>query len=198
MSLRTMLLPLLVLLGCERGFADSSRATARPTAAEAPLHAVEVHVPSTTGVVDTPLTDVHGAPIGVPCATCHSGDNAARIVAGQGAPEAFHTGVELAHGPLSCESCHDPEDRSLLRLADGKKLAFTATMDLCSQCHGPQRRDYDHGAHGGMTGHWDLRAGGRQRASCVDCHAAHSPAIEPVTPVLPPQDRFASVESAHE
>ena len=197
MSTFTAILPLLLALGCDHGFADPSRASAPASPADAPLHAVTVHSPGAVGLVDTLMKDVNGQIVGVGCATCHSGDNADRIVAGQGAPESFHTGVALMHGPLTCGSCH-AEDRSMLRLADGETIPFAEAMALCSQCHGPQRRDYEHGAHGGMTGHWDLKAGGRERAMCLDCHAAHSPATEPVTPVLPPQDRFASTESSHE
>lgn len=197
MSLQPSLLPLLVLLACEHGLVDPSRASAPASAPNAPQYAVQIHVPSTVGVVDTPLQDVHGTPIGVGCATCHAGESRAKIVEGTGAPERFHTGLELNHGGLSCEACH-AEDRVHLHLADGALLEFNDAMQLCGQCHGPQLRDYRHGAHGGMTGHWDLRAGGRERASCLDCHAAHSPAIEPVTPAPGPIDRFASTEGDHE
>jgi hypothetical protein len=64
-------------------------------------------------------------------------------------------------------------------------------MRLCAQCHMSQHRDYQHGAHGGMQGHWDLSRGDRIRNHCVECHAPHQPAYPPLRPLPPPQDRFA-------
>jgi formate-dependent nitrite reductase cytochrome c552 subunit len=63
-------------------------------------------------------------------------------------------------------------------------------MQLCAQCHGPQFRDYTHGSHGGMQGHWDLSRGPRLRNHCVDCHDPHTPQFQPSNPVLPPADRL--------
>jgi formate-dependent nitrite reductase cytochrome c552 subunit len=62
-------------------------------------------------------------------------------------------------------------------------------MQLCAQCHGPQYRDYRHGAHGGMAGHWDLAKGGRVRNNCIDCHDPHSPKYPTVRPAGGPLDR---------
>ena len=154
------------------------------------LHPVLIRQPETLGVVDTELRDVRGTPGGVACATCHSGGAGAAIAARAGAPEEFHAGVELAHGELSCASCHDPVDRTRLRLADGTVLAAAEVMRLCGQCHGPQTRDYERGSHGGMTGYWDLSRGPRVRNSCVACHAPHQPAYPTVMPAAPPRDRF--------
>jgi hypothetical protein len=79
-----------------------------------------------------------------------------------------------------------------LRLADGRSLPYSDVMSLCAQCHGPQFRDYQHGAHGGMTGYWDLSKGGRTRNSCIDCHDPHAPKYPTVTPARGPNDRFLS------
>jgi nitrate reductase cytochrome c-type subunit len=59
---------------------------------------------------------------------------------------------------------------------------------LCAQCHGPQARDFQHGAHGGMTGYWDLSKGPRRRNSCIDCHDPHAPKYPAVMPVFPPAE----------
>jgi hypothetical protein len=63
-------------------------------------------------------------------------------------------------------------------------------MALCAQCHGTQKRDYDHGAHGGMRGYWDLKRGPRERNHCVSCHDPHAPKFGTFMPVHPPKDRF--------
>lgn len=177
---------LLLLLACLSGFSDPSRELGEPVADSA-RHPTEVHRPTTLGVVDTPLLDIDGTPVGVACVTCHAQDPARRWAAREGEP--FHTGVEPRHGPLSCASCHDPQDQTRLRLADGTGVELGDTMTLCAQCHGPQTRDYRRGSHGGMTGYWDTRRGPRERNNCVDCHAPHTPAHEPVRPVFPPIDR---------
>jgi hypothetical protein len=177
---------LVVLAACGSGFADPSRELAPPVP-DGPRHAVEVALPTGLGVVDGPETDVLGAPVGVGCDTCHGPEPAESWAARPGEP--FHEGVEIAHGELSCDACHDPADRRLLRLADGTRLAFPDAMRLCGQCHGPQRRDYGHGAHGGMAGYWDTRRGPQERAHCVACHRPHAPAIGRFLPVLSPRDR---------
>lgn len=189
-----VLLPLLA--SCAGGFSDPSRAQGAPVDAAAPTHPEVLHVPTTLGVVDTPRLDANGTPLGVACATCHAPDGG--IIGDEnGEPEAFHTKVELRHGELSCAHCHDPVDRSRLRLADASTVPMADAMQLCSQCHGPQARDWRHGAHGGMSGYWDLRRGPRERNHCVDCHAPHAPAYARVMPVFPPQDRFLPTEGAH-
>lgn len=180
---------LLALLACDTGFDDPSRALG--PAVDAPADGVtEIHEPATLGRVDTPAEDVHGAPVGVACATCHApGADGTALVEGGGPPDAMHASIEVAHGDLSCNACHDADDRTSLHLADGTTLPMARAMDLCAQCHGPQYRDYSRGSHGGMRGSWDLRRGDRERNHCLDCHGAHDPSYPELMPVLPPQDR---------
>jgi hypothetical protein len=102
----------------------------------------------------------------------------------------FHQGLELEHGILRCGACHSERAPTRLHLADGRQLERSQAMELCRQCHGPQYRDYEHGAHGGMVGHWDLSRGPRTRNHCIDCHDPHAPQIREVIPAPPPRDRF--------
>jgi predicted CXXCH cytochrome family protein len=82
-------------------------------------------------------------------------------------------------------------------LADGSRVPVAESMRLCSQCHGPQARDYAAGAHVGMTGSWDLSRGPRQRHACTVCHDPHAPRYPALLPAPGPQDRFR-VSHAHE
>lgn len=175
----------LLLVACDTGFADPSREFGPPVP-DGPRHPTTIHAPSTLGVVDTPLTDANGTPVGVACATCHGPDPETAWASRDGAP--FHTGVALAHGALTCDSCHDA-DRTALHLADGTSVALPDAIELCAQCHGPQYRDYTHGSHGGLNGYWDTRRGPRTKNHCVDCHGPHAPAYAGVLPVFPPADR---------
>jgi hypothetical protein len=172
---------------------------ARDAAAVVPLHRVTIRLPSSLGVVDTGEVDASGRPIGIRCATCHGpsgGGEDARSLAERSGLARMHAGVTLAHGELSCATCHPLDDRTQLRLADDTRIVFTEVQRLCRQCHGPQHRDYERGAHGGMRGYWDLGRGPRERNACVMCHAAHAPAYPLVVPAPPPRDRFLSAGQA--
>jgi hypothetical protein len=125
---------------------------------------------------------------GVECGVCHSLPDEGPPASRPSDLEDFHTGMQFDHGELTCNSCHHPDDRDLLRRADGRPIEFEQTMDLCGQCHGTQMRDYRRGAHGGMKGHWNLDDGPRVRNNCVNCHDPHKPAFPSMMPAPPPQD----------
>jgi hypothetical protein len=161
-----------------------------PAAPDAVAHDVSIHLPQGMGELTVSVDPVTGAPIPIACATCH-GPTAGGPLAqrpGDGGPK-VHGEVKIAHGELRCDACHSA-DRADLKLADGRSLPFSATLDLCAQCHGVQVRDYRRGSHGGMAGYWDLRRGPRTRNHCVDCHQPHAPAYPTVTPVFAPRDRW--------
>jgi hypothetical protein len=132
----------------------------------------------------------HGEDLQVACSTCHAGrpPNPENRVSAD--LREFHYGSELVHGSVSCLSCHNPDDYDSFRLADGTKIEYRDVMQLCAQCHGPQKRDYDHGVHGGMTGFWDRSQGPQQKLNCVDCHFAHQPKFPQMQPDFKPRDRF--------
>ena len=163
------------------------------TAALAPTSVNErgetiVH-PRGLGMLRTSVRDIHGDRAGVACSTCHV-DLPARMVDTVDELEDFHTEMEMAHGELSCGTCHDREDRDKLRLIDGEAIAYLDVMNLCAQCHSREYRAYRHGAHGGMTGYWDRERGERTRLSCIGCHDPHAPAFPQMMPAPPPRDRF--------
>lgn len=171
---------------------------------------VRVRIPAQLPGVETGFLDTKGRPVTVSCAVCHSIIDETRAAARLGKdsgnaniaevpPETilelrsltgFHKGMTLEHGNLTCFSCHDPDDYEGFRLADGRPVAPAQVIDLCSQCHGPQRASFDRGAHGGMTGYWDLRLGPRDRNTCTDCHRGHRPRTSQVLPVPRSIDRF--------
>jgi hypothetical protein len=170
----------------------------RPAPSASVKHAVEIHQPSKLRSIETGRVDASGRPLRMACVTCHSlKEPRSALPAAPGELREFHRGLSLAHGDLSCGSCHQPGSHDSLRLADGRTIAMADALTLCSQCHGPQRKKYDKGSHGGMTGYWDLRRGPRLRNHCVDCHDPHAPAFAPARPVLPPRDRYLSPPAPH-
>jgi len=169
--------------------------------AQSPRHPVVIRQPAGPPTINTGQLDSAGKPIVANCTTCHTTKPPnPRRVHGKDLVD-FHQGLTTNHGDRSCLSCHNPDDYNQLRLADGKPVAFTDVMTLCAQCHGPQFKDYQHGAHGGMTGYWDLTKGPRARNNCIDCHDPHAPQYPKMMPVFRPNDRFlrpATSEDAHE
>ncbi len=151
---------------------------------------VIIRTPEGSPRVATSIRDERQQPVTLACASCHTTrppDPSHRL----GQPlNRFHQHVVGSHGQLSCTACHNPaEGYETLRRADGTTLAYADVMLLCAQCHGPQYRDFLHGAHGGMTGYWDLSRGDRQRNNCIDCHAPHGPRYPTVLPAPGPNDR---------
>ena len=181
---------ILPLLACNLGFTDPSREFAEPLPA-AEKQGDVYHQLDPMGVWHAPLTEEGDEPSDLPkhaaCVACH-GPNPKNFA--KNLPkEEFHTNIEITHGKLTCDHCHD-QDRTLLHLADATTFPYSEVMTLCRQCHGFIYKDFVHGIHGGAEGYWDTTRGPRVRNNCVDCHPPHSPAIEPVMPVFPPRDRY--------
>lgn len=187
------MLPLLLVLAC-RGGEPEARPDGEPAAAR---HATTITTPRVLEGLPVGPPDVTGRPTVAPCGTCHEAGEARALpadAAGIGGP---HVGLELHHGAIECASCHAADDRSALHLASGATIPMTDALRLCAQCHGPQYRDYRHGAHGGMRGYWDLSRGPRERNHCVACHDPHAPAFGQFEPVSGPRDRFTVDAEPH-
>ena len=171
------------------------RPAAAPVVAVTPgetggLHPVVIRRPEGQPRVDTGLVDHTGPPALVTCGSCHTTREASAGTAHTEDLDEFHQGLVIAHGERTCLSCHDPSDMEALRLADGKRVEYADVLQLCAQCHGTQARDYAAGAHGGMTGYWDLQRGPRFRNVCTDCHDPHAPAFAVMLPAPRARDRF--------
>jgi hypothetical protein len=179
---------------------SASRAdAAQPPRSGRPLHPIVINRPTGPPRIATNQVDSLQRPVTLSCASCHANrESNAETSKGSDLKE-FHQSLSFQHGSLKCVSCHQPSDYNSLRLADGRSLPFTEVQSLCAQCHTPQARDYQPGAHGGMTGYWDLTRGGRQRKGCIDCHDPHSPAFPNMVPTFKSRDRFlAPADVSHE
>jgi hypothetical protein len=151
---------------------------------------VEIRKPSGPPRVVTALNDVDGNEVTVACSTCHTTRQPDRQNRTARDLDEFHGSTVFSHGTVSCLSCHNERDYDSLRLADGSRVEFSEVMTLCAQCHGPQMKAYEHGAHGGMIGYWDLTRGPRVKNNCIDCHDPHTPQSPRMQPTFKPQDRF--------
>lgn len=189
-SAGTCLVTVALAAGIAPQLATEPHPAPRTPSPPANRHRVEIRQPITQPRVDTGRTDAQGRPITVSCGSCHATSAPRRDTRSSVELDEFHQGLVYQHGNLTCLSCHDATNYDQLRLADGRGVPFPDAMALCSQCHGPQFRDYSRGSHGGMTGFWDLSRGPRLRNHCVDCHDPHAPHFPVVTPSFPlPLDR---------
>jgi nitrate reductase cytochrome c-type subunit len=173
----------------DNGSRDEAHETAT-TANEMPRFSVEIRRPSGPPRVATGLRDTHGNEVTVACSSCHTTRQPNHQNKTANDLDEFHGGMPISHGTVSCLSCHNANDYDALKLADGSRVEFADVMLLCGQCHGPQMKDYQHGAHGGMNGHWDLTRGPQQKNNCVDCHNPHLPQFPKMQPTFKPRDRF--------
>ena len=117
------------------------------------------------------------------CMECH------RIFDAAAKPEKElrqHENIELEHSPaMDCQTCHHPEDRNYLRLADGSKLPYTEVVTLCGECHASRFRDWTIGAHGRVDGYWNPDLGKPRKLKCTECHDPHTPLSPVLDPVIP-------------
>ena len=99
-----------------------------------------------------------------------------------------HANITMGHGSHDrnnlCYNCHAETNLLTMQVRDGRELKFDNSTPLCGSCHGPTFRDWEAGAHGRTSGHWDLSKGPMQRLACVNCHDPHAPRI-PTRPPAP-------------
>jgi hypothetical protein len=113
-----------------------------------------------------------------------------------------HSDIVMGHGSHgrnnNCFNCHNETNLELLQTRDGQPVTFSESPRLCGSCHGPTYRDWEAGAHGRISGHWDHRLGAPERKLCVNCHNPHSPRFpsrQPAPGPHPLRPMTASAES---
>ncbi len=119
------------------------------------------------------------------CSDCHKifpprGADTVRTVA-------QHEEIVLKHGINTyCLSCHHTGNRDAFVDEQGGEIPWDQPQLLCSKCHGPVYRDWQHGAHGRTNGYWDKAAGDQTRLKCIECHDPHQPPFPPMHPAPGP------------
>jgi len=101
--------------------------------------------------------------------------------------ETQHREIVLEHGINTwCLSCHHPENRNAFVDDRGGEISWDQPQLLCSKCHGPVYRDWQHGAHGRTNGYWDTTQGAQDRRKCIECHDPHRPPFPKMQPAPGP------------
>lgn len=188
---------LAALLGTLRATTPTPAPESIAASAPGTPHPVHVRKPEGPPRVNTGRTDARGEPVLVSCTSCHATLPPNVMNRSTADLDQFHQKMSFQHGTLTCLACHNRTDYDALYLSDGQRIEFSDALTLCAQCHGPQYRDFRNGAHGGMTGYWDLARGPRARNTCTDCHPPHHPAFQPMWPAPGPRDRFLRKREGH-
>jgi hypothetical protein len=118
-----------------------------------------------------------------PCSDCHEDMD---VNPERRELEDFHEEIQIINHNESerwCLDCHNPDNRDVLRLVNGKLISFEESYFLCGQCHGTIFRDWKAGIHGRRTGEWN---GKKTYRLCVHCHNPHQPRFQPLAPKPPP------------
>lgn len=120
-----------------------------------------------------------------PCSHCHR-TQPEPYVAGD---KLFkHSKIRLAHGiNTRCLNCHHPVNREAFVDDYGEEIPWDQPQLLCGKCHGPVYRDWQHGSHGRINGHWDTSRGELVRLKCVQCHDPHHPPFQPLATAPAPR-----------
>jgi Zn finger protein HypA/HybF involved in hydrogenase expression len=118
-----------------------------------------------------------------PCSNCHAPmtpNRTRRVLAD------MHTEIELRHDEQHrwCLDCHDAENRDFLHLANGDRVPFSESYQVCGQCHGEKYRDWQAGVHGRRVGEWNGR---KSYLLCPHCHNPHQPRFKALAPKPAPK-----------
>ena len=115
-----------------------------------------------------------------------------------GRPMVEHEQVKLNHGNNRfCLNCHSAKNHNVFVDYDGSEIKQQDVVQLCARCHGTTYRDWQHGAHGRMNGHWDKTKGEQTQLRCIQCHDPHDPAYKPIETLRAPDYPARAAGSAH-
>lgn len=85
----------------------------------------------------------------------------------------------------NCTKCHLKNGDAKLVLLTGDSILIKQVPELCGQCHGIMKRDWERGSHGKKIKSWTNSG---EKLICTDCHAHHNPKF-PSFKAQPPQKR---------
>lgn len=119
------------------------------------------------------------------CSECHRTEPGPRVA---GDMVTKHMDLSLVHGMNTrCLNCHHPTNREVFADYFGAEIPWDQPERLCSKCHGPVYRDWQHGSHGRTNGYWDVTQGPSVRLKCIQCHDPHYPSFQPLASAPAPR-----------
>ncbi len=97
------------------------------------------------------------------CRTCHNQPEFAIVASGTGPDTVKQLDVErmYAHRTIACVTCHTTNPHATMAPVTKESIA-----EACGKCHVEQRQEHEKSVHG-----QSLASGGRDAATCIDCHS---------------------------
>ncbi len=124
-----------------------------------------------------------------PCSQCHrpSASVGEAPLTPQGQRQGnLHRHLEFKHMPevKDCFMCHGHQNPDTLVLLDGQAITQEQVPELCGQCHGLKKAEWERGLHGRLEGNWQTQ---KIKPICIECHNAHKPKFPKLKAFPPPQ-----------
>ena len=170
-------------LGCHQPAAPAAAATAAPAAAStATQQPSSTSTGNTSGAAAQTGATAQASPDPVAasaaCRTCHNTPEFAMV--SQASPATAPSTKagpewEYAHQFIPCVTCHQGNPHT------GTPVTKVSIADACGRCHVQERVDHQKSIHG-----QSLAAGGKDAATCIDCHSTEN-TPHSITRVLSPQ-----------
>jgi hypothetical protein len=106
------------------------------------------------------------------CQFCHTPKNR-NFIKKSHTTSREHEQISNIHGKkeMSCNSCHDINNRNYLISTSSFPANFKNSSPVCAGCHMDRYRDWSIGIHGKRTGGWKQP---KIQYNCIDCHSPHS------------------------
>lgn len=98
------------------------------------------------------------------CRTCHNKAEFGTVAEVQARPDTakqVETDRMYAHRSIGCVTCHESDPHS-----NPTPVTKTSIAEACGKCHVSERVEHEKSVHG-----QSLAAGGKDAATCVDCHS---------------------------
>lgn len=95
----------------------------------------------------------------------------------------------------NCKKCHiQNSSKSLIKLT-GEPSIVEKTPEICGQCHGIMKRNWEVGTHGKRINSW-TKSG--EKLICTKCHDPHKPKFPKFVAKPPPKRPKFGIPKGHE
>lgn len=103
--------------------------------------------------------------------------------------------TQFHNTPNNCTKCHPRDNSAELILLTGDPINVKQIPELCGQCHGIMKRDWDRGMHGKKINSWTNSG---EKLFCTKCHLHHNPKFPKFKALSPPEKPEFSIPKGHQ
>lgn len=95
----------------------------------------------------------------------------------------------------NCKKCHIQNSSKSLIMLTGDTVNVEQTPELCGQCHGIMKRNWDSSTHGKRVNSWTKNG---EKLICTKCHDPHKPKFPKFVAKPPPKRPKFGIPKGHE